>query len=160
MATQINEGEALIVGRGSRETAIALLKAADDVGAPVESVRTVMDGFVVPSEVADKYEESVAEAERNEVRRFEEDAEQPTNVRQSNTEPVTDSEIANVGLENSGDTTAEAAVASREQGDKGADVPAKSASKGDWEAYAVSQGYDTEEGLTKDQLIERYGASE
>lgn len=173
MATQINEGEALIVGRGSRETAIALLKAADDVGAPVESVRTVMDGFVVPSEVADKYEESVAEKDRQEVRRFEEDAEQPTNVRQSDTEPVTDSEIANVGLENSGDTTAEAAVASREQvdaagesgssedeGDKGAEVPAKSADKPTWVDYAKTQGYDESEGLTKDQLIERYGVSE
>jgi hypothetical protein len=38
--------------------------------------------------------------------------------------------------------------------------PAASASKADWEAFAVAQGYDAEEGLTKAQLIERYGASE
>ena len=159
MATQLNEGEALIVGRGDRDTAVALLKAADDAGYPVESVRTVTDGFVVPAEVADKYEETIGK-DAKEVRRFEEEPDEPTNVRQSTEEPVTDSEIANVGLENSGDTTAEAAVASREQGDEGASAPAKSASKGDWEAYAVSQGYDADEGLTKDQLIERYGASE
>jgi hypothetical protein len=132
MATQIKEGEALIVGRGDRDTAVALLKAADDTGHPVESVRTVMDGFVVPAEVADKYEEAVAAKSRKEVRRF----------------------------ESAEEASGEAADESEGEGDEGAEVPAKSASKGDWEAYAVSQGYDAEEGLTKDQLIERYGVSE
>ena len=132
MATQIKEGEALIVGRGDRDTAVALLKAADDTGYPVESVRTVMDGFVVPAEVADKYEEAVAAKSRKEVRRF----------------------------ESAEEASGEAADESEGEGDEGAEVPAKSASKGDWEAYAVSQGYDAEEGLTKDQLIERYGVSE
>jgi hypothetical protein len=132
MATQIKEGEALIVGRGDRDTAVALLKAADDTGHPVESVRTVMDGFVVPAEVADKYEEAVAAKSRKEVRRF----------------------------ESAEEASGEAADESEGEGDEGAEVPAKSASKGDWEAYAASQGYDAEEGLTKDQLIERYGVSE
>lgn len=36
-------------------------------------------------------------------------------------------------------------------------APAKTASKGDWVAYAAEQGYDESEGLTKDELIERYG---
>lgn len=38
--------------------------------------------------------------------------------------------------------------------------PAKSASKGDWEAYARSQGASDEDldGQTKDDLIETYGA--
>lgn len=36
-------------------------------------------------------------------------------------------------------------------------APAKNASKGDWVAYAAEQGYDESEGLTKDELIERYG---
>lgn len=38
--------------------------------------------------------------------------------------------------------------------------PAKSASKGDWEAYARSQGATDEEldGLTKDELVAGYGA--
>lgn len=39
-------------------------------------------------------------------------------------------------------------------------APAKSASKGDWVDYAVSQGADREEAesSTKEQLIEAYGA--
>lgn len=38
--------------------------------------------------------------------------------------------------------------------------PAVSASKGEWVAFAKTQDYDESEGLTKDELIERYGASE
>lgn len=39
-----------------------------------------------------------------------------------------------------------------EKGD-GDDKPAKSASKADWEAYAASQGVDTD-GMTKDEIID------
>jgi hypothetical protein len=143
MGTQIKEGEALIVGRGDRDTAVALLKAADDTGQPVESVRTVMDGFVVPTVVADAYEEALG-AKANEVRRREDAA-------------------AAAAAEEDGEVVGAASITGSnegEEGDKGAEAPAKSASKGDWEAYAASQGYDAEEGLTKDQLIERYGVSE
>ena len=35
----------------------------------------------------------------------------------------------------------------------GDDAPAKSATKGEWEAYAASQGVDTD-GLTKDEIID------
>lgn len=55
---------------------------------------------------------------------------------------------------------AEAQAAEAKTAEAGDDVPAKSASKGDWVAYAASQGYDESEGLTKDELIERYGAAE
>jgi regulator of protease activity HflC (stomatin/prohibitin superfamily) len=141
MGTQIKEGEALIVGRGDRDTAVALLKAADDTGQPVESVR--MDGFVVPTVVADAYEEALG-AKANEVRRREDAA-------------------AAAAAEEDGEVVGAASITGSnegEAGDTGAEAPAKSASKGDWEAYAASQGYDAEEGLTKDQLIERYGVSE
>ena len=37
--------------------------------------------------------------------------------------------------------------------------PADSASKGDWVTYASTQGYDEAEGLTKAELIERFGAT-
>lgn len=36
-------------------------------------------------------------------------------------------------------------------------TPNVSDSKADWVAYATTQGYDDTEGLTKDELIERYG---
>lgn len=39
----------------------------------------------------------------------------------------------------------------------GDDRPTASATKADWVAYATTQGYDESEGLTKDQLVERYG---
>jgi len=35
--------------------------------------------------------------------------------------------------------------------------PERSALKADWENYADLHGYNPDEGLTKDQLIERYG---
>lgn len=35
--------------------------------------------------------------------------------------------------------------------------PNVSDTKGDWVDYAKTQGYDEDEGLTKDELIERYG---
>lgn len=35
--------------------------------------------------------------------------------------------------------------------------PAQSDLKSDWVTFAKSQGYDEAEGLTKDELIERYG---
>lgn len=38
-----------------------------------------------------------------------------------------------------------------------AEPPAKSAKKADWEAYAATQGYDPDEGLTKDEMVDRYG---
>lgn len=39
------------------------------------------------------------------------------------------------------------------------DVPAKSASKADWFAYAQSQGFDgDEDDVTKAELVEKYGA--
>jgi hypothetical protein len=56
------------------------------------------------------------------------------------------------------DAAQAAADANAEAADDGR--PAASASKADWEAYAVDNGYDADEGLTKAQLIERYGASE
>lgn len=39
-------------------------------------------------------------------------------------------------------------------------APAESASKGDWVDFAKTQGYDESEGLTKAELIERYGVTE
>lgn len=44
-------------------------------------------------------------------------------------------------------------------GDQGDGAPTKSASKGDWEAYARSQGATDEDldGLTKDELVAKYG---
>lgn len=153
MGTQIKEGEALVVGRGRRETAIALLKAADDTGHPVESVRTVMDGFLVPAEVADAYEEAVAEKERQEVRRFQEQS----------------AEEAAAGIDDAGEAAEQPAETGEETvGSTGiteteaetVKVPAKSADKPTWVEFAKTQGYDESEDLTKDQLIERYGASE
>lgn len=50
---------------------------------------------------------------------------------------------------------ADKAAAEPEAEESGA--PAKNAAKADWVAYASEQGYDESEGLTKDELIERYG---
>lgn len=36
--------------------------------------------------------------------------------------------------------------------------PAQSAVKDEWVTYAQTQGYDPDEGATKQQLIDRYGA--
>lgn len=38
-----------------------------------------------------------------------------------------------------------------------AEAPNQSATKDEWVTYAETQGYDTSEGLNKDDLIERYG---
>ena len=45
------------------------------------------------------------------------------------------------------------------QADAQDDVEAPNVSdrKSDWVDYAVTRGYDPDEGLTKDELIERYG---
>lgn len=37
------------------------------------------------------------------------------------------------------------------------DKPNQSDTKGEWVDYAKTRGYDEDEGLTKDELIERYG---
>lgn len=42
-------------------------------------------------------------------------------------------------------------------GDVVDEKPAQSDRKDVWVAYAITQGYDDAEGLTKDELIERYG---
>lgn len=49
-------------------------------------------------------------------------------------------------------TPAEKEAATGDQTD-GDEAPAKSANKSDWEAYAASQGVDTD-GMTKDEIID------
>lgn len=41
--------------------------------------------------------------------------------------------------------------------DQAETVPAQSDRKDVWVAYAITQGYDDSEGLTKDELVARYG---
>lgn len=52
--TQIREGLTYVPGRGT-QTAKALLEAADKVGAPRESVKTQLRGYIVPEAVATEY---------------------------------------------------------------------------------------------------------
>lgn len=50
----MKDDEVFVAGR-SRETARALLDAAEAVGAEAGVVRTQQDGYIVPEEVAAKY---------------------------------------------------------------------------------------------------------
>ena len=77
--TPVPAGFGLILVR-SRENAIAALKAADDAGLAQSVVRTVDDGYLVPTAVFEKYQAAVeepAEAESTEAAPAEAEAEKP-----------------------------------------------------------------------------------
>lgn len=61
MATNIPEGYALIEGR-SRKNAQAALDAAAQAGVDPVEVRAVVEGYIVPSAVADAYHDPSAAA--------------------------------------------------------------------------------------------------
>ena len=162
MATEIPEGFALVPSRG-RDTAIALLKAADDAGVDQTTVRTVFEGFLVPEAVIDHY--TGDELEDGEVQRHGDEPEVgPTGDEKFDA----DAEAAGI-TDGQGDAPSPGteARAVQEAGQQEAapepvKAPAKSASKGAWVDFAVSQGAEREEAesATQADLIERYGSAE
>lgn len=118
-----------IEGR-SRDTAIALLKAAGDLGHPLDVVRTTLNGYYAPADVAKAYEDGVeyTPAEKSKPA-AEDEAEAPTE-----------------------ESPAE------EQADE-VEQPSKKASTEAWAAYAETKGYDPARGLTRKELIAEYGQS-
>ena len=51
--------EEIFIGPKTTEIAVKLLAITDDLGLPVESVKTSVNGFLVPSDVADEFLEGV-----------------------------------------------------------------------------------------------------
>ena len=130
---QIPEGDAFVEPRNV-ETVRGLLTAAAELGLESSVVRTQQGGYLAPVKVVAKFQESV-----------EDDTATITSA------PSTEEE----------DEETEETEEEPEVEDEETDAPpAKNASKADWEAYAVANGYEPDEGLTKEQLIERFGASE
>lgn len=128
----------LIEGRG-RANAVLALAATKLAGHDEAVVRTVNNGYEVPEDAQEFYDRLVA-GEELEAPEGEEGSEK------ENDEP---SDTGDAEEEESTDITVELVD------------PAKNASKAVWEAFAHEHhGYDVSEGLTRDQIIERYGSSE
>ena len=133
MTVEIPEGFGVYGPRG-KETARKVLDATEEAGRDPREVKVHPSGFVV--------HKSVIEALGGKV------------------EPD--------GTEENGDETADGLTDTEKEADKQAaesrdgedesKAPAKSASKEDWVTFAKTQGYDESEDLTKDKLIERFGA--
>lgn len=118
----IPEGHAFVAGR-SRDRARLLLDAAAELGLTATVVRTQVDGYIVPSEVADLVANAAAGEAADEV------------------EVVIEPDSA--------------------PAEQGATQPAKNGSKAAWAEWAAAtQGYDPEEDLSRDALIDRYGGSQ
>ena len=127
---QIPEGTAFVEPRNV-DTVKGLLAAAKELDVDPSTVRTQQGGYLAPTDVVAKWQEG-------EVGDDVEVTEAPKPERADAPEVQDDGEVADLQPE----------------------APAQSASKADWEAYAAGQGYDPAEGLTKAELIERFGASE
>lgn len=147
----LNEDEA-IVPDTSRNAARALLKIAEELELDPGVIVYTIKGFVVPTEVADRYEgplttnriedipvsapvtvDTTIEGEEGIIKESTE-AHEPTDPGIFNREPFTST---------AGETTAEA--------------PAKNGKTEDWVAWAELHGYDKSEDLTRDELIAKYG---
>jgi hypothetical protein len=148
MSTNVPEGQALIPGR-SRDNARAALDAAEAAGLdPQVAVRTVQDGYLVPVAVLEHYKAP-------------EGADEPVTADAAAEDDGTGGEPGEaIDGVNAGE------VESTEGSEEVLQAPAKSASKGDWVAFAVEASADSDsplteeeaQALTKDELIERFGA--
>jgi hypothetical protein len=140
---QIPEGDAFVEPR-NLDTVRGLLDAAAALDLDSSVIRTQSGGYLAPADVVAKWQDDGGEAT---VTKSGESRPEPLTAEQS-TETQADGSQTLIEAPDPGSETASA------------EAPAKSASKGDWEAYAQTQGYDSAEELTKAELIERYGASE
>lgn len=136
-----------IKGGLTQENAILLLAAVEELDADPSEVRTTLKGFVTSKKIADKaglesydpdaeFNAEIAEAEKA----VEAKPEPQDGVIGGGEKPPVLDENNELVVEDSG-------------------VPAKSDNKAAWAEYAKSQG-ETDESLTKDALIEKYGNKE
>lgn len=118
-----------VAGRG-REKAIALLAIAGELGYEPGVVRTTLNGYNVPADVAKKFDASVEY------------------------EPAPEKPIAPAVV-----VLPDAPLPEETEAEEDADdeIPAKNASLEAWIAYAETKGYDTARGLTRNDLIDEYG---
>jgi hypothetical protein len=127
-----------ISGR-SRERARQLIDLATDAGLEPTVILTdsVRGGYLVPKKVAEAYAELLSSP--------------------ATAEPATTTDTAGTGTDTAGTGTGDGTP---EAGTDDADPqPAGNASQAVWADWAKrNKGYDESEGLTRDQLKERFGA--
>lgn len=149
------DNENVFIEGRSRDKAIALLAAAKEAGHPLDVVRTTRNGYTAPADVAKIYEDGVdyepadivgTPAPTGEVAP---DSGNQTEAEKAAAEAEGEAE-SDVTAESEAETEAETEVAAVEE-------PAKNASTEKWAEYAATKGYDTERGLTRDELIAEYG---
>lgn len=104
------------------------LEAARNVGVDVAEVRTTSKGFIVPAAVGDEYDRLLAA-----------ESDDGTAVTDPTPDPTTPPPADPATGETSGPAE-----------------PKRNGSKADWEAYAATQGYNVDEGLSRDELADRY----
>lgn len=138
-----------ISGR-SRERARTLIQLATDNGFDATVVRTdsVRGGYLVPKKVAKAYEEAAKTPATEDAQTTESD----TKTAESDTKTAE----TETGAQESGTEASEGATTEEDNSDP---QPAGNASQAVWADWAKrNKNYDESEGLTRDQLKERFGA--
>lgn len=157
-----SEGTAYIDGRGI-ERARELLKIAEDLGLGADAIRTTSFGYTVPVAVAQAYG---AVDEDHSVTSHEDDAASSqldgTPVTNETGDDATAGEVPSSTPADGEQTEGESAGADATEGEKQPEPPRAGAGSStqawsDW--AAATHNYNPEEGLTRDKLITRYGAS-
>lgn len=186
MSNAIPEGFAFIEGRDP-EVAKALFDAAEKAGVDVYDVRTDSRGYIFPDSLVEHYEapEGTPDAEVGEAveaeAEVESDGKQPADdearaaaarngVATPDPDPVTsdakvESEVVDPavttpdagGTPAGGEATAETGAENAGAVDGSVEEPKKSGSTAAWVEFAQTKGYDESEGLSRDELVARYG---
>ena len=124
----MSDDKVFIQGR-NRDTALAILAAAGELGYPLDVVRTTLNGYYAPAAVVKKYEAGV----------------EYTPAKEAAPEPAAEA--------------TEAVEAEVVEAEAEVEQPSKKASTEAWVAYAETKGYDPARGLTRKELIDEYGQS-
>lgn len=153
------------VGGGlTRDNAILLLAAVEELGEDPSVVRTTMYGFVAPEKVAKQAGVDYVKADA-EVEPVEQDdvvdegvivpTAPPVEVAQPEAVPEVEDDLQSV-LQQAEDE------ATNEGNGPEVEEPKKTANKPEWVEFAVSKGADREvaQDATKNDLIEQYGTKE
>jgi len=143
-----------IKGHG-RDQARRVLAAAMAAGLPAASVRTSQAGYLLPTEALEAYEE-IAKMSAEEF-----DAARKIDVKENG---IVSQRLATADdpeePEGDDESESESEADSSEGSTPELEYPKGNASQDAWEAFAVEHfGYDPEEGLSRNELAEKYGKS-
>jgi hypothetical protein len=130
----MSETDAVFVEGRGREKAMALLAIAAELKLPLDVVRTTLNGYMVPADVAKKFDAGTSYV--------------PAKVEAKVDAPSAPKATAETEAEDK-----PALVAEKSE----AEQPAKNASLEAWISYAKTTGYDKKRALTRNELVAEYG---